>query len=630
MPGLHNAGATLTVPCSDRLTVRLFEVAGINALGSGVAVMAGKPLPKPSASALLLGLALAAPLQSALAQTPGPGALPAIRLPPQGSPIPRVLPPTLPQVGPGPVLPSATPAPAEGGQSFAIRSVRIDGATAYSPRVLAQFTTGLVGSAVPAGAIEAARQRLVTKYRADGYVYTAVSAVVSGDTLRFIVTEGRIASVKLQGDIGPAGTLVLRFLNHLTQLRPIDVASLERWLLLANDIPGVTVRSVLRPSADEPGALDLVAQVSRQAVSGLLTADNRAFQRTGPEELLAIGDLNSFTDLGERTEVTLYHTFDGTDTFGQASTEVFLGSSGLKLRVYGGAGDATPSGEYHTIGYNGFTTVFGGALSYPLIRARSQTLNLGLIFDALQSNIDTNTGADGAATRLSYDSLRVLRLGADYALQDNWAGGARPAVDGVSLRVSQGLPTLGASRSDAADAPRVSERTDFTKVTGELTRTQTLFIPWESASVTLLGLVTGQYSGDVLPPAEKFFLGGSRFTRGYYSGQVTGDSALAATAELQLNTPLPLPDFVPFDLSAQFYLFYDWGEAWQNLHTDPNQVLRSAGGGGRFYLTQYTEFDLEGVKRFTPDLTLTDQGSGVETESRSGGGAVYWRVLTRF
>ena len=126
--------------------------------------------------------------------------------------------------------------------------------------------------------------------------------------LRFVVTEGRIASVKLDGDIGPAGTQVLRFLNRLTEKQPIDSVTLERYLLLAQDVPGVTLRAVLEPSADQPGALNLIAQVSRQAVSGLATIDNRAFNETGPIEMLGVLDFNSFTEYGEKTELSFYHT----------------------------------------------------------------------------------------------------------------------------------------------------------------------------------------------------------------------------------------------------------------------------------------------------------------------------------
>ena len=80
------------------------------------------------------------------------------------------------------------------------------------------MASGLVGPAVPLPQIDAARQAILQRYRSDGYVLTTVSASLDANgTLRFVVTEGRIASVKLDGDIGPAGTQVLRFLNRLTE-----------------------------------------------------------------------------------------------------------------------------------------------------------------------------------------------------------------------------------------------------------------------------------------------------------------------------------------------------------------------------------------------------------------------------
>ncbi len=39
-------------------------------------------------------------------------------------------------------------------------------------------------------------------------------------------------------------------------------------------------------------------------------------------------------------------------------------------------------------------------------------------------------------------------------------------------------------------------------------------------------MVSGQVSDSVLPASEKFFLGGLRYDRGYYSGEVTGDNAV--------------------------------------------------------------------------------------------------------
>ncbi len=545
---------------------------------------------------------------------------------PQGSPIPRVLPPAPPSVAPAPSLQlPVTPNVEVPNKPVRVDTVQVEGVTAYPEPEIAQLAAGLMGPSVPLPKIDAARQAILQRYRGDGYVLTTVSVRLDGGYhLHFVVTEGHIASVKLDGDIGPAGTQVLRFLQRLTEQQPIDSATLERYLLLAQDVPGVTLRAVLEPSTDQPGALNLIAQVSRQPVSGLASIDNRAFNETGPIEILGLLDLNSFTSFGERTELSYYHTLPNSENFGQASYETFVGASGLKVKVYAGYGVTVPTGSLGAIGYEGTTTVFGTQATYPVIRSRRQTLNVYAAFDGIESNI-TNT-TSGPRLQASYDSLRVLRFGEDYALSDLLLGAERSAINQVSARISQGLPILGAATNPTA---RLGERTDFFKANFQVTRTQTLFTPWDGASVGLMGLVTGQWSDDILPPAEQFYLGGSQFTRGYYAGQVPGDKALAATVELQLNTGFETALFgQSFDVSQQFYLFYDWGETWQNLSTDHAAMINSAGGGVRTQLTRYVEVDFEGLARFNRFPTGGGgPGSGV---SPLYGGAFYWRVLTRF
>lgn len=557
---------------------------------------------------------------------PGAGLASPGDLVPQGSPIPRVLPPAPPSVAPGPGL----TAPATPGQvpqvNVPVRSVFVEGATTYPDSRVAAITGGLTGPAVPLPRIEAARLALLNLYRADGYALTTVTASVDpGGVLRFVVVEGRIADVKLEGSIGPAGTQVLRFLNRLTQVRPIDAATLERYLLLAQDVPGVTLRAVLRPSTSEPGALTLVAQVERQPFSALLSVDNRAFRLTGPFEALALVEANSFTEFGERTGVQGYHTNGNTQNFGQASTEAFVGSSGLRVRVYGGYGEARPSEFLRSISYQGHTTVFGGSATYPLIRARQQTLNLSAYFDAIETTIRTDQGAAGN-TR-ARDALRVVRLGAEYALQDGLLGDDRPAINAVLARVSQGIPGLGATGSGSGNPnpTRVGERTDFTKLTVDLSRTQTLFRPWADATVALRGRLIGQVTGNVLPPAEKFFLGGSEFTRGFYSGEVTGDNAFVWSLELQLNTQYDFALFGrPFNVATQFYAFYDRGETWER-NTDPDSRLSSVGVGVRANVTRFTEFDLEAVHRNTRRPSTSSAAvSALKAD------ALFWRVVTRF
>jgi hemolysin activation/secretion protein len=575
------------------------------------------------ARAVVLGLAATWP---ARAQMPVPR-IPA-GVPPVGSPLPGIVPPTELKVAPGVMAPSPLPpVPAtQPGQSFAIATVGIDGMTAFPRDQLDAITAGLVGPAVTTGAIETARRAIVSLYRSNDYVYTTVRAVIRGDALRFQVVEGYVAEVKLNGDVGPAGTQVLRFLDHLVGEKPLQAKTLERWLLLASDIPGLTVRSTLDPSTDEPGALTLVARVSRKAVSGYLAGDNRAATFAGPSEGVAIMSLDSFSEFGERTQLSFYGA-PGPNIFGQASEEFFVGGSGLKLKIYAGAGPAYPNGALAAIGYQTMTKEFGGQFSYPVIRVRQQTLNLTLAFDAIETNTDNNLSTNGSEARASYDSLRIFRLGTDYALFDTLLGDTRGANNQASILVSQGIIGLGSGRDDdtTTPPPRLGEKVDFTKVSGQFSRTQTLFSPYEEATVALREAVGWQATGDILPPVEKYYLGGPHFNRGYYYGQVAGDKALTVSTELQLNTPLPLPAKIPATLNAQFYTFYDWGEAWQNTRLDADVMLNSLGGGVRFFVNDSTEVDLEGVYRGN----LYPNGTGPNVSALRTA-AFYWQVSFRF
>ena len=572
------------------------------------------------ATTIRLGVLVGVAAAPAMAQTPP--IIPPTLAPP-GSPLPRILPPAPPSVSPvapprAPAAPSALPTtPAR------VTQVSVDGVTAYKPEEILALAQGLVGPAVPIAKIEAARSAILQKYRGDGYVLSTVSASLDASgVLRFVVTEGHISSVKLANDIGPAGVQVLRFLQRLTEQTPIDEATLERYLLLAQDVPGVTLHAVLQPSADEPGALTLIAQVSRQPVTGLFTTDNYASTYTGPIESLGVVNFNSFTQYGEQTQLQLYYAWPNEQVFGQASEEIFLGSSGLKLRIYGGTGPTTPGGVLAAEGYFGYTNVGGVVLTYPIIRARTQTLNLIGSFDALQSDISILSGE--TRQQASYDSLRVARIGVSYARSDLLLGADRQAINTATLRLSHGLPILGASPNGAANAPRPDERVDFTALSFMLTRTQTLFSPWQNSSVAFMGLLTGQYSAEILPPEEEFYLGGLQFTRGYYAGEVVGDSALAATAELQLNTQFSLPN-LPEPIPTQLFAFYDWGESWQNDKNGLNEVIPSVGLGVSVNPTRFTEVDVLGVQR----LNRFPTGSGPNI-SPLGKNAVFWRLLARF
>jgi hemolysin activation/secretion protein len=527
----------------------------------------------------------------------------AVDIPPLISPpLPGVVPPPQPEVAPPAAIPPAPPvAPLPVGPPVRVDAVRVEGVTVYPPESIAPLYADVIGATVPRARLDAIIEDLQTKYRTDGYILTVVRGEIQSVNGRpvFVLRaiEGYISEVKLDGDIGPAGTLVYEFLEHLTWIRPVNNADLERYLLLAQDIPGVSVRAVLR-RATEPGAVELVAQLSRKPVSVLAQYDNLGSNEAGPNEMLVRGSTNSFTRFGEQFEAIFFNTFNREQLFGQINASTFLGADGLRLAGYWGRGNSMPGGALAGTGFVGNYTIAGVDLAYPVIRSRRLNLTPDVSFDYYDSSIDVN-GIGGLPVQFNAGHLRILRAGGALDFQDAVLSDL-PAANLAILRVSQGLSGLGASSNSEVLPPRLGNRTDFTKLAGELTRVQNLATFGNVATALKLSL-GGQYTGDILPPSEKFFCCGLRWSRGFFYGQVTGDRGIGTGAELQLNTGFTDVPLLALDrrLDVQFYGFYDFGRFYNLAPGELDQTVDSFGIGARSNLTSWLFVDLAGVRRLT-------------------------------
>src|SRR3984893_3502988 len=346
----------------------------------------------------------------------------AVDIPPLISPpLPGVVPPPQPEVAPPLAIPPAPPvAPVPEGPPVRVDAVRVEGLNVYNPEPTAPLYADLVGATVPRARLDAVIEDLQTRYRTDGYILTVVRGEIQAVNGRSVFVlraiEGYISQVKLDGDIGSAGALAYEFLEHLTWIRPVNNADLERYLLLVQDIPGVSVRAVLRRAA-EPGAVELVAQLSRKPLSAFAQYDNLGSNEAGPSEMLVRGATNSVTRFGEQFEGIFYNTFNREQLFGQLDASAFLGAEGLRAAGYWGRGNSMPGGALAGTGFVGNYTIAGLALSYPVIRRRRLNLAPNIAFDYYDSTIDVN-GVNGLPTQLSSGHLRMLRVGGALDFQD--------------------------------------------------------------------------------------------------------------------------------------------------------------------------------------------------------------------
>jgi hemolysin activation/secretion protein len=563
----------------------------------------------------VIGLVVVVAGQLATAQTP------AVRVPPDTNPVERMTPQVAPQLRPSlqgaPIIERR--GPVEAGPVRVSRVV-FTGNSALSDVMLAASIRDVTAEPVPRSRIEEARLAVLRAYRDAGYPFVTVAVGVTplpdqSVVLTIAVTEGFVAEVRIEGDrdaIGPAGAQILGFLASVVGQRPASAAALERALLLSADVPGMRVAGTVRPLQTEPGALQLVVQVERRPVSGYFNVDNRGFEQVGPWQGLLVGGANSFTQFGERTELAVVGARSDSQRFAQISSEFFVGNSGLRLKGYVGAGRTRPLGDLRTIGYVGETQVAGFAVSYPVIRSRPLNFNMLASFDIFESEVLTSAG--GSSTRASLDKVRTLRFGGDTQVLENSVVFFLPAATTTAnARAHRGVDLFGATPTGSLSSGRSgADDFTFTKFTAELQRTQPIWSPGSGQMISVQGLAAGQWSRDVLPQSEKFFLGGSRLNRGFYSGQVTGDKAVSFAVELQydikFDTPLGLR-FGGGTPAAQFYLFRDIGRSFENQDTDIDRRLSSFGIGARLTVNDSLQFDLEGVKRVTtrPDGAAADR-----------------------
>jgi hemolysin activation/secretion protein len=564
-----------------------------------------------------------APLSAARAQF-GTG-----QIAPPASPIERALPEAQPRPLP-PLLPGAeTPGPeVDEGPTALVRDVEIDGASVYAEAELHRLLADIEGKTFTQGRIAAAVGRIQTRYRQDGYFLTVVRGTLTPDgdavTLHLRIIEGWISQIKIDGDIGPAGVLVYNFLSNLTAIRPANIADVERYLLLANDIPGVSVRTVLRPAAGEAGGAELVAQVARSAFTGYYSFDNRGANAAGPEQLVLSGSANSFTNFGERSSLLLFNTpFNKEQRFGESAFEGFVGSDGLKLRGYLGYGISKPGDAFAATGYKSRLFLAGTSATYPLIRTRPLSLNVTAAFDLSHAEIDIFGATPPIRERQSNSHLRVVRLATTLEVQDQLLGGDRLAANSFSFGVHEGIVGLGSGHNNESLQARDGNVIDFTKWTGDATRVQNL-AEFDDHLLALKLVAGGQWTRDILPPSEEYFVGGPRFVRGFFAGELTGDRAFGGTIEFQLGTGY---DFSVFGERLaprlQYYVFYDGAAAWNRSPGDLRRHLESAGAGIRLDIVPEFSVELEFVRRYT----LRPAADDVQPEGKH---VIFARVSGRF
>ena len=497
----------------------------------------------------------------------------------------------VPQVGPAirvkELALQTAPAGAEN-IKFNFGGLHLEGAGAYSEDTLYPLYKDMVGTEISLADLYALANRMALKYRNDGFVLTQV--VVPPQTIekgiaRLQIVEGFIDNIIIQGgdEKNSALKTVQEYATQISQGGALNIADMERQLLLINDLPGISARSVISPSATTSGAADLLVIIERDPYDAVIGANNHGSRFLGPFQVNGAGALNSALGFNEAITAQFVVAPDrGAElAFGSIGYEQPVGPWGTKLSITGSITDTDPGFTLRPFEVEGLSKSITLQATHPLIRSRSTNVFGRLLFD--WRDIDSKNNVE--VTR--QDRIRALRAGLQAEFLDSLIG---VAVNTIDLQVSQGLNVLGSSDEDDANMTRAAGDPTFTKANIRLQRLQRI-----TSKVNVLLEGRGQLSNNPLLSSEEFGLGGISTVRGYDPSEIVGDDGIAGKIEVQWKPAS----------NTQLFSFLDAGTVWQQDPTssaDKRNSLVSTGVGVRVDLPMNVDAELVAAQPLHRDV----------------------------
>ena len=404
---------------------------------------------------LIAILAIVGLSATAVAQPVPPGAAP-------GREREQFVDPPAPRAQPGGTitLPSTVAPDGADAIRLTVRGFKIVGSTIYGEPELAPLYADLVGPEIPLAAIYDLARRITAKYGADGYVLSRAivppqNLARAGAVIRIQVVEGYIDAVEWpMVKLARYRDFFTDYTAKIIAERPANIRTLERYLLLANDLPGLKFATSLRPSKTNPNASTLVVEVMEKTIDALARVDNRGSPARGPYQYLGSVTLNNILGAHEAFTATWAGTFQFEELqYFSAGYRQVLTSEGLTAFVNASYGLGRPGNGLQEFNYKTNSTIVEAGLTYPVIRLRERNLNItGLAFltdDYGSFNNDPNVFPSRATASAACASRST-------------------AISPTACSASTSSISWSAKASSASAIPRTPIRSNSTPIPGPL------------------------------------------------------------------------------------------------------------------------------------------------------------------
>jgi hemolysin activation/secretion protein len=361
------------------------------------------------------------------------------------------------------------------------------------------------------------------------------------------VTEAVYGKSYLSG-IEPLRISVQRLIDMMAAAQqpgqPMSARSVDRALLLMDDLPGVSVGGNMMEGA-QSGETDVILSVTDEPLlMGTVSADNNGSRSTGTQRLSGNMSLNSPMRFGDALALNLLKT-QGSDYL-RFAYSLPLGLDGFRGGVQISQMRYELLGEFASLQGKGTADTAGFNLSYPWLRSQFTNINAALNYDAKKFD---NVNSSGPQSNYK---VNVAAMSLNLSDIDHFAGGG---ANNASVTLTSGRVNLDGSANQNTDTTGAHTQAGYQKLNLGVSRTQTL-----TSELSLYVSANVQTASKNLDSSEKIYLGGASGVRAYPSSEGGGSEGKTLTAELRQK------------LSPQATLtgFYDLGQA--KAFNDNNKV----------------------------------------------------------
>ncbi len=465
---------------------------------------------------------------------------------------------------------------------FQLTEITLDGAVTIPLAALRPLYADRIGATVQLNEIFTIARTITKAYAEAGYplslAYVPIQEIENGK-VRIRIIEGFIGEVDVSDAPSRLRPRLQRLAAKITAERPLTQRGLERYLLLANNIPGLSVTGVLERGASPDTGVKMTLKVAQKRFTIAAGINNRASRAVGREQFNGRLTINNLITGADSFRFLAVQSINLDElTFFSAGYSTLLTTEGLVLDLAATRSEAAPGVPLlRNLGFetNGWTA--GAALSYPLVLKRDTQLTLrgAVAWKEFQSAF--------GVTPNTRDTLWTSEFSAAAKFKDGWNGS-----NAVGVKLVRGWDIFDATEAGSPLASRAGAGGEFLALVADVGRTQNL-----ADRLTLSFSAKAQAANNPLLSSEQCGYGGAGFGRGYDPFEIAGDRCVSGILELSAE-----PAFLEKGkFKASPFVSIDAGAVRQNGPLAAGEArtasLYSLSVGARMKLTKHLSANAE-------------------------------------